>query len=344
MTPRLRLLLGLILGLALLHTAHGAWASWLVEGELAALEDEGLLEHYDLVSSESAELAAARQQLGTLLDWVGEPHDGTDGRVSILNADVHEPATVTRLVAGRERFYEGLDALPAILWEVRGAPLDRAASERPRLMSLLASTNALDLKAWTSARDDGDGMAAGRVYARALAIARVTDDGSSSGFMLRWSTLTTVLAQVEKISAAGFAPRRDLLLPMEQELRAAEGSRRLAIMLGSDLRQLHDWERGLPESLQGWLSRPRIMGERLEFLERYRRGRQELPLESLLASDEFSLHSIPNDRPGDQVLALRTAPTLRIVGDEDGAWLVWQPIALQDEELRAQVSALLATL
>lgn len=342
MSRSFRILLGLAVGWGLLHTAHGLWTTSLVQRELAALDAEGLLERHGPASAESEELVAAREQLAVLTSWMADLHYGPEGLEPTYNPHVHEPAELSRLVGARQPFYEGLDALPELLWEARGAPFNQTVSDRPRLMTLRACTNALNLKAWASARDHGDGLAAGRTCARALALARIQDDGGSGGLMLRWSALSAVLGNIEQMSAAGFAAERDLLLPLAEELHAFEGSERLAVMLGSDLVFLHAWERELAPSVRGWLTRPGIMSERLEFLVGYHRGRRQQPLMAFLAGAEFSDCRFPGDPRGGEVLAFHLAPTLRIVGHEDGMWLHWQDLALQHDRFREQVSALLA--
>ena len=274
MTRRLHSCLGLLLGLAALYTLLGAWGTWRVDWEFERLRDKGWLA--ERAAPEPAELLAARRELHALLSWEAEYMHTATGEIFSAGTvpDLYTEAEIREQLQSRAHFFEGLERLPAELWERpgtrAGSPGIAAVSSPPRLFTIQAASWALGVQAWSAGRDPGGGAAAGRICARALAIARVQDNGTSISLMIRMGALANVEKVLVQLLDEGLVETGELLGPVQHELDLLFDDEHLKRSLITDLVLLQDWERQQPWSLAAWLHRPRTMRERLGYARAFR--------------------------------------------------------------------------
>ncbi len=273
------------------QVARGMRAADLVAREVASLREEGLLAQADgRRGPRSGELELARYVLAAHLKWIGERSEtqsrGGFGGGWMLTPENRE--AIARGLAEREPFFQGLDGLPAGMWELQAAlpgatPL-RASS--PRMDEMRAAANALCAKAWLAARNRRGGEEAGQLLARAFALARMTDDGLSSSLAIRCATELIVLDALARIQAENIVSSETLLAPLRVELERAAGEDRLRLALQSDVRYyLVEDETGRRRMVDPliWLRMPAWLESRLELLRDYHEIMGKIPRDVLLA-------------------------------------------------------------
>lgn len=233
---------GLAFGITWLRIDH-------VEQRLAAefseLDSGGVLR--EPRAQESQELEKARGELARLLAHVqGEEYESPPFATPAW-VQRHSLDELDRELERRADWYDAVDALPASLWGAAGEP--RASEGRERasdtarrpsdsLMGLRSATNHLCAKAWHLAHDPDRTAEAGRWLARAAALARITDSGSSFDLMLRIALESIVIGSAERTAEIPGVDAALLLTGLREELGRRIERDRLAQVLHSDLRWL----------------------------------------------------------------------------------------------------------
>lgn len=122
-----------------------------------------------------------------------------------------------------------LTGLDPILAELRKLPIDALAwhGETAKLVTTREATVALCARAWMAA-ETGDSEGAGLAYADALRLARATDDGSTMGTLIRFTSEQTTLRSLRSVLDLGASPSAlqatvaPLLMDWNYDARAAE--------------------------------------------------------------------------------------------------------------------------